>query len=217
MTAHRYRKTDLLNAYVINQVDRKFIACLISGTSHSDIDGTVANGTGRALVFIDQHAADERIRVEQFLKPLCLGFLESLRAGTDKGRIVEMRELSPGVPVLLTSYEASKLATGSSIQRAFQRWGFGFGDLGTVNSIADGVTQSGYVQVIVKSVPEVVADKVNRLNFQLLHFLNVNFVNSYCSETSSATWSRHIWPIPKSQRTAMMLCYPGQLKTVLSG
>ncbi|KAF8915373.1 hypothetical protein CPB85DRAFT_1495878 [Mucidula mucida] len=160
MTAHRYRKTDLLNAYVINQVDRKFIACLISGTSHSDIDGTVANGTGRALVFIDQHAADERIRVEQFLKPLCLGFLESLRAGTDKGRIVEMRELSPGVPVLLTSYEASKLATGSSIQRAFQRWGFGFGDLGTVNSIADGVTQSGYVQVIVKSVPEVVADKL---------------------------------------------------------
>ncbi|KAF9021517.1 hypothetical protein BDZ89DRAFT_1115916 [Hymenopellis radicata] len=160
MSAHRYRKTDLLNAHVINQVDRKFIACLINATSHSDIDGTVAKGNSRSLVLIDQHAADERIRVERFLKPLCLGFLESLRAGTDKSRIVEMRELSPGVPILLTSYEASKLAAGSSFQRAFQRWGFGFGDLGTVNAIADGVTGSGYVQVIVKTIPEVVADKL---------------------------------------------------------
>lgn len=120
----------------------------------------MAEGRGRALVLIDQHAADERVRVERFLKPLCLGFLQSLSGSEDKRRTVETRELSPAVPILLTSYEASTLAGEQRIQRTFLNWGFEFGKLGTANGISDGVTESGYVQVIVKAIPEVVADKV---------------------------------------------------------
>ncbi|KAJ7050470.1 hypothetical protein C8F01DRAFT_1092311 [Mycena amicta] len=51
---HRFQKADLRNVEIIEPVDCKFIVCLINNT----------------LVLIDQHAADERVLVEQFLKQL---------------------------------------------------------------------------------------------------------------------------------------------------
>lgn len=186
-STHRYRKADLLNAHVINQVDRKFIACLISDSGESDIDGVVAEGHGiRSLVLIDQHAADERVRVERLLRPLCIGFLESMSGGEDKNRTVETRELSPAVPILLTSYELSILAGDLRIRRTFRNWGFGFGELGTANELSDGVTGSGYVQVIVRSIPEVVADKASLSNS--IRFMKLSHGHSFCLETNSVTW-----------------------------
>ncbi|KAL8849991.1 MAG: hypothetical protein Q9221_005097 [Calogaya cf. arnoldii] len=65
-------KTGLLNAKIISQVDKKFILVL---TDHVPHDGNV---TSKALVeyqtlaLIDQHAADERIRIEALLAELCI-------------------------------------------------------------------------------------------------------------------------------------------------
>ena len=68
--ASRFTRTDLRNARVVGQVDRKFIACVIDSISQRDEDDE-AEGAHAArdmsLVLIDQHAADERVRVELFM------------------------------------------------------------------------------------------------------------------------------------------------------
>jgi len=157
--SRRFRKEDLSTAQVINQVDRKFIACLIQ-----DNPGTVVSGEGdnvtrnQALVLIDQHAADERVRVERFLKELCLGFLHHGETGNGVQTII----LSPSVPVLLTRHEALRLADSEVFQRAFECWGVLFDDLSSLSSDAfdGGLDKEGYVQIFVRSVPVIVSEKV---------------------------------------------------------
>jgi DNA mismatch repair protein MLH3 len=159
-SSRRFRKEDLLNAQILNQVDRKFIACLIQ----DDMDAAIVcdkGAGGHSLVLIDQHAADERIRVERFLKELCLGFLQH----SDPSNGVKTKALSPSVPVLLTLHEALRLADSDTFQRAFECWGVSFDDLPSSNSCpSDGglgdASGEGYVQVFVKSVPAVVSEKV---------------------------------------------------------
>ncbi|KAK0461814.1 uncharacterized protein EV420DRAFT_1305145 [Desarmillaria tabescens] len=156
-SSHRYRKEDLRNAHVINQVDRKFIACLINDTGQIEGGGQ----HGRALVLIDQHAADERIRVERFLKILCSGFLYSQTGGQDKTRMVETRLLSPNIPILLTRHEAIQLACRPQVRSILRHWGFGFCGLDTVGSESEPDSdESGYTQIMVDTIPELVGNKL---------------------------------------------------------
>nr|GAT45012.1 mismatch repair-related protein [Mycena chlorophos] len=136
-SSHRFHKSDLSNARVIDQVDRKFIACLMANSS---------------LVLIDQHAADERVRVERFLKQLCLGYLANVAGSEDGG--VKMRELGTSVPVLVTQSEATRLAD-LEIRKVFGHWGFRFAD-----TAEEQREPSDYCQVFVRCVPDVVADKL---------------------------------------------------------
>ncbi|KAF7290914.1 Mismatch repair-related protein [Mycena chlorophos] len=136
-SSHRFHKSDLSNARVIDQVDRKFIACLMANSS---------------LVLIDQHAADERVRVERFLKQLCLGYLANVAGSEDGG--VKMRELGTPVPVLVTRSEATRLES-PEIRKVFGHWGFWFAD-----TAEEQRETSDYCQVFVRCVPDVVADKL---------------------------------------------------------
>lgn len=159
----RFRKEDILAAQILNQIDRKFIACLIRDSEMDESDGTTPpplSSSGRALVLIDQHAADERIRVERFLKDLCLGFL-----GMDEAEdSVKTKTLTPAVPVLLTDHEAARLADSEEYQVAFRSWGIKFCDLSVVRSIPrdgdDDAVAKGYTQVFVQGIPSVVSEKV---------------------------------------------------------
>lgn len=160
----RFHKGDLLKAQVINQVDRKFIACLI------DLDHSTHRGHGKppnksvaggsTLILIDQHAADERVRVERFLTEICSGFLQHCE-GTGG---VEVLKLSPAVPILLTRHEASRLATIEEVQSAFNRWGVRFEGLDKLTSLesecAGDEASGGYVQVFVRAIPAIVGDKL---------------------------------------------------------
>lgn len=170
--SRQFRPVDLLNAKIINQVDRKFIACLIDDDNtdaKEDEEAMNANNggytPGRALVLIDQHAADERVRVERFLKDLCLGFLRRGIREESAANGVEMRELSPPVPVLLTRHEASRLGSSADVQQAFESWGFHFSAfpeelLGHSEDDMDIDSSNVYVQVFVRCIPEIVGDKV---------------------------------------------------------
>jgi len=123
-------------AKVLAQVDKKYIACLLP---------KLQSGNDATLVLIDQHAADERIRVELFLAELCYGFLNDN---------VETLELNPAFPVLLTRAEACALRGSVKYRQAFSRWGFKFSELPAE------ITQGEYVQVFMQSVPEIISAKV---------------------------------------------------------
>lgn len=142
-----FSRDDLAQANVISQVDRKFIACLVGD----------ANGK-ETLVLIDQHAADERIRVERFLKELFVGFLDQESSG------VEVRVLDPPVPVLLSRREAKRLVESEISQSALSAWGIRFRELQPSRTWIEDLGRSAtddYAQVFVTCLPDVVSNKVS--------------------------------------------------------
>uniref|UniRef100_A0A3B4B1U1 MutL C-terminal dimerisation domain-containing protein n=1 Tax=Periophthalmus magnuspinnatus TaxID=409849 RepID=A0A3B4B1U1_9GOBI len=58
---YRFSKAMIPTMKVINQVDKKFLACLINTTED------LANSTTNLLVLMDQHAAHERVRLENLI------------------------------------------------------------------------------------------------------------------------------------------------------
>ena len=166
----RFTREDLHRAEVINQIDRKFIACRISKRSCLDM---LIDDSGREpypdspiLVLVDQHAADERIRVERFLKDLCLGFLHSQdqKDNDSTSKYGFTRDVAPSRPVLLTQHEALTISQSPDVQGLFRKWGVRFTELSKVISGSDDASDSGssigYLQLYVSAIPEVVADKV---------------------------------------------------------
>ncbi|KAJ7437811.1 hypothetical protein B0H11DRAFT_1829727 [Mycena galericulata] len=188
-SSRRFQKADLRSAQVINQVDHKFIACLISDSS----GGT--DTAGRTVILIDQHAADERVRVERFLKELCLGYLSNVNAGDDGGNFLRLRELSPPVPILLSRHEEGQLRD-LSIRQAFRHWGFLFVDISEPGSCdpelgVDAGSTSGYSQVFVRSIPEVIGDKL-LLDDELRDFVKAFLAKA--ENDPSFTRKRHTEP-----------------------
>jgi DNA mismatch repair protein MLH3 len=163
----RFTRDDLRRAEIINQVDNKFIACRIIKRHHPvDDGGREPYPDSPILVLIDQHAADERVRVERFLKDLCLGYLHS-QDQTDNNsasKYILTRELAPSHPVLLMQHEALTISQSQGIQESFRKWGVRFTELSKVISGSDGASESGsnigYLQLHVSAIPEVIGDKV---------------------------------------------------------
>lgn len=67
----RISKDALRNSDVISQVDKKFILVKLRSSKVNEEKGS-QDGTGTTLVIIDQHAADERIRIEGLMDELCM-------------------------------------------------------------------------------------------------------------------------------------------------
>uniref|UniRef100_A0A8C1EYS1 MutL homolog 3 (E. coli) n=1 Tax=Cyprinus carpio carpio TaxID=630221 RepID=A0A8C1EYS1_CYPCA len=59
---YRFTKNMIHTMRVINQVDKKFLACLINTTEQEAPEGST--NEGNLLVLVDQHAAHERVRLE---------------------------------------------------------------------------------------------------------------------------------------------------------
>ena len=143
-------KDDLLRAHTLKQVDNKFIVCRVG----SELRETSSDCSSKesALFLIDQHAADERIRVEMLLKDLCIFFLSPEKSTACQ------RILKPPRPVLLTQTEKSFITNDTWIRSNFLRWGFSIE--GPPESSEDLEHTDGFDQVYVSAVPEIVADKV---------------------------------------------------------
>jgi len=164
---HRFTKADIRHAEIINQVDRKFIACRISIPKHTDAV-TKSNLPDReaqpnsVLVLIDQHAADERIRVEFFLKELFMGFLHSEdHMHTNQTGGVRVKELNPPRPVLLTQQEALTIKRSQNACKILRQWGVRITESSTdLDNASESGSSTGYSQLFVSSIPEVVSDKV---------------------------------------------------------
>ncbi|KAI0772145.1 hypothetical protein BD413DRAFT_678644, partial [Trametes elegans] len=172
--AGRFAGAGLREARVLGQVDQKFVACVIpaslarcevragGGGGPGNVEGC-CSGEEAALVLIDQHAADERVRVERFLREVCEGFLASRsRTRGDGGHGgVDARPLVPPVNVLLTGPEAKAIMESFEVRTAFSYWGITF-DIPPIErkcTVSPNDGEAGYAQVAVSSVPNVVADK----------------------------------------------------------
>jgi len=158
-TSNRLSRDDLKEAVVINQVDSKFIASLLpSGPVAGDagyVSGAPSQVPSRTLVLVDQHAADERVRVEWLQREICLGYLR------DDGAGVERMIFDPPVPILLTRHEKLVLQRNDDIRELLARWGVEFApidDAGKRDDRSD--DDSNYSQVMMTSIPEIVSHRV---------------------------------------------------------
>ena len=71
LSSRKLSKEGLNSARVIAQIDKKFILIGISTTPKRQSQGSSREIPQQSLVLVDQHAADERIRVEELFADLC--------------------------------------------------------------------------------------------------------------------------------------------------
>jgi DNA mismatch repair protein MLH3 len=174
---------DLAGADVLGQVDCKFIACLVrssASTGHvSPLGSAESLGSERAgdesiVILIDQHAADERVRVERLLRCICEEFVHDqverrvLRPSATLSPSSHENSPSQGesvvTKILLTTSEAQALLGPRSggVRSAFARWGLTFGDLvPALLKMENEQELPPFTQVDVYSVPDMIADKVS--------------------------------------------------------
>ena len=142
-----------INAHIIRtaqfiaQVDRKFLICRL-GTPGEVRHANPGNRTAHCVVAIDQHAAHERIRVENILAELVRGFIHD-----------DMKTSAlpcDRTTVALTDSEADILEKMPSAPSLLRRWGMTVGILGG-RKLA--VTGMNAVELEVQTVPEVLANR----------------------------------------------------------
>ncbi|KAI0205615.1 hypothetical protein F4808DRAFT_239423 [Astrocystis sublimbata] len=142
----RVSKAALRRAEVIAQVDRKFIFArvLVDSCSH---DSTIPPPKSSLLILVDQHAADERCRVESLLK----GYFGSTNAHAACTEFLEQP-----LKFDISARDATQLEQTST---HFSRWGISYH-----------ISQSGnsrHRQLLVMSLPPTIAERC-RLEPRLL-------------------------------------------------
>lgn len=124
----RVSKPALRAAEVIAQVDSKFIlvklALQAASSSSSSASKTLNSESGELLVLIDQHAADERCRVEQLQKEYFASDSRELRANTDQMDKPLQFELSKQEGLLLARFK-----------KHFEYWGIMYEVIPTESSM----------------------------------------------------------------------------------
>lgn len=148
---------------VIRQVDRKFILVRVSDDSSS---------SGNLLLCIDQHAADERVRLEQ---------LELELFGPDGDELnIQVSTYTQPQLVLLNEKEAQTLTANEDIVRA---WGFDFEFLESAQtdssllytSVEDGDNCDGEYYVELRTTPKIDTRSANTEDFrEFLQMLKQN-------------------------------------------
>ena len=203
-TSNRLSRDDLKEAVVINQVDSKFIACLLPSDPVTDdagyVPGVSSQTPPRTLVLVDQHAADERVRVEWLQRDICLGYLRDDRAG------VERTILDPPVPILLTRHEKLVLQRNDDIRGLLASWGVEFAPVDDAGKGDDRSDDDGnYSQVVMTCVPEIVSHRVC-VRSAPLH-LSADGRPSYLRERTCSTSSRGYLGISRTTRSGGCLLH----------
>ncbi|KAM0756638.1 hypothetical protein T439DRAFT_321333 [Meredithblackwellia eburnea MCA 4105] len=144
-----FSRSSLRNAEFVAQVDQKFLLVRLTPAGR---DGE------KTLVMVDQHAADERVRVERFW--------EDLLPATEGGRVKVWKFEQPPLVVI----SRSEAVVVEENLDEFERWGIGIKarlsleGQRTLELGKDVTTQAGtsidYVQVQLTTVPLVVAERL---------------------------------------------------------
>ena len=157
--SQRVTKAGLAKARFIAQVDRKFLLVAIPAEDDTKQD-TPASGSndqsaqgwpGDVLVMVDQHAADERVRVERIW--------EGVAGRVARGEEVEREALEPPLGVIVSREEAELL--GDVGKRAqFGRWGVDLSLSLEPDGTPTPTQEQDYAQIWLTAVPKVVAGRL---------------------------------------------------------
>lgn len=188
-------KQALRTAKVIAQVDQKFVLVHMSTEAH----GMSANecNTGRMLVLIDQHAADERIRVEQLFFELCT-------AGNGPLSYDGMTTSIPSTPLpsaLVFQITAQESSLFGDSQRWFAEWGIVYNirsaDQHHLTESAPDVSSHLFVQCL----PPLIAERCRKQPKVLIDLLRQEIWDPLPRNTSTR---------PDSTRAAVRLPCPDE-------
>ena len=135
-------KSALRNAEIISQVDKKFILVKIRAASaHSPQDDNAL------LVLVDQHAADERIRVESLIAELCKPSTDASDAAAGS---IYTQYLDKPIAYEIPTLEAELFNKHVSY---FAKWGF------SIKTSATKVSKSGSQQLLDTSLPPLILER----------------------------------------------------------
>jgi DNA mismatch repair protein MLH3 len=121
----RISKDALKNAEVVSQVDKKFILIKVTTTAQVGEDS-------KMLILVDQHAADERIRIETLMEGLCSPPVSDDSIMSSKASIMTTKLDKPLV-VEVPSAEIKLLRTH---EQHFVNWGILY-DLPPTNTVSE--------------------------------------------------------------------------------
>jgi DNA mismatch repair protein MLH3 len=130
-----FSKEALRNGQFIAQVDRKFLLVRLDASSRTE-----------TLVMIDQHAADERCRVERFLDQTC--------GNVARGEPIEVCTFTPPIAVVVSVEEAREMKERTE---QYSTWAIGL-DWSDRDVKEEG--GQDYAQVYVTTVPLLVSDRL---------------------------------------------------------
>ncbi|KAL8872106.1 MAG: hypothetical protein Q9174_002202, partial [Haloplaca sp. 1 TL-2023] len=154
----RLSKAGLHHAKVISQVDKKFVLALMDAFSPNDSPTPESSSSRqRILVLIDQHAADERIRVESFFAELCAKPLPETSAVTYGSNQI------PAVATTLLP-KALHLQIKSNEQQLFETHAQHFADWGIMYNLTSPVIRVGSTSresavLVITALPPVIAER----------------------------------------------------------
>lgn len=110
-------KSALRQAKVIAQVDHKFVLVRMIATPEDDVDDS--QGQEQILVLIDQHAADERCRIEQLFRDMCQPYLEKSEESRSRTKVQTTKLSKP----LLFQISPQEVRLFESYINYFASWG----------------------------------------------------------------------------------------------
>ncbi|KAF2142522.1 uncharacterized protein K452DRAFT_226518 [Aplosporella prunicola CBS 121167] len=203
-------KDALKRASVVAQIDKKFILAIMDGSERTSAPSRhdEINAPKRMLVIIDQHAADERCRIEGLLAELCMP-----AAGQGRGYRSELGHASG----IKTSVLADTLYFEISDREAqlFELYAATFADWGILFDIG----QSGARKIlIVKTLPGGISERCQADSKLLISLLRTEVwklsggggartsssdasktmtVADSASETSGRDWLRRVGKCPE--------------------
>ncbi|KAG8788225.1 DNA mismatch repair protein [Serendipita sp. 397] len=137
---------DLRTAEVLGQVDCKFVACVAQSQDNRPV-----------LFLVDQHAMDERIRVEHYLKQLLGGRGPNQPKGQLQAVTVEVARLEPIERILLSKREATLLLVDETME-----WLHLWGIIVQATDVGERHSGDEYVQIDVVGVPQVLHRKLTQ-------------------------------------------------------
>jgi DNA mismatch repair protein MLH3 len=135
-------KRGLAEADVIAQVDRKFILVRMSA---APVDGGSSN-PGSLLVLVDQHAADERCRIEELLD----GMFTSQTTVSGSAEVINIKTLGLSSPI--------RFEIPANETRLFKAYAEFFASWGCHYEVSD-IPEKGHAVVSVNALPILIAER----------------------------------------------------------
>lgn len=185
VTTNRLSKGHLLEAEVLAQVDKKFILVRTKARPRQDLS-LYASTT--LLVLIDQHAADERIQVENLYRQLCSPAVSSSGYQSKLGHRAQVASAILEKPLRFTISQKERLHFTKYAGR-FACWGvlFDIADSASVRQSLGNLNETSDV-LSVTALPPSISERCRADTQLLISFLRSTVWN-YASASSLPTYS----------------------------